>query len=110
MKHQLTVEFEEEAVEFLDGLNQSSQQKFYEIINRTSQGIEGPWFKKLKGVSNLYEFRLAADRTWYRLFAFYSKEQKSLLICINGLKKKQNQTPQQEIHKAIKLKKRYEGE
>jgi len=109
MKNPLIIEFEEEAVEFLDTLSQQTRDKLFVLIGRTQEGIVGPWFKKLKGQSNLYEFRLAADNTWYRLFAFYSKEKESLLICINGFQKKQNETPKQEIHKAEKLRKLYGG-
>ena len=109
MKHSLQIEFEEEAMEFVNSLSQQTRDKLFVLISRTQAGIEGPWFKKLRGQQNLYEFRLAADSTWYRLFAFYSKEKKSLLICINGFQKKQNETPKQEILKAEKLRKFYGG-
>ncbi|GEO07326.1 hypothetical protein AAE02nite_49900 [Adhaeribacter aerolatus] len=109
MKNIQRVEYEEEAIEFLDSLSHQTREKLFVLINRTEQGIEGPWFKKLRGQKNLYEFRMSADNTWYRLFAFYSKEEKSLIICINGFQKKQNATPKQEIDRAEKLRKFYGG-
>ncbi|RNI27656.1 type II toxin-antitoxin system RelE/ParE family toxin [Rufibacter immobilis] len=107
MKELLRIEFEEDAEEFLDALPEKTRLKFILCFRRVSAGEKGRFFTKLSGYKNLWEFRVEADKTWYRLFAFYSETEKSLIICTNGFTKQKNKTPKSQINKAIALKDSY---
>ena len=43
----------------------------------------------------------------YRLFAFWDKDEETLVIATHGLVKKTQKTPQREIEKALSIRKEY---
>ncbi len=53
----------------------------------------------------IYEFRVNYGNNEFRLFFIYDGN--TIVVLFNGFKKKSQKTPQNEIEKAIKLKKEY---
>ena len=64
-------------------------------------------FKKL--TDEIWEFRTLYNKTTYRLFAFWDKTHKSdtVVISTHGLIKKTDKTPQNDLEKAERLRKKY---
>ena len=107
MEERFSVEFLDEAVEFLEGLEKKARDKvLYNIYKaRTTQDPE--LFKKLS--DDIWEFRTLFNRTHFRLFAFWDKTEtvEKLVISTHGLIKKTMKTPSKEIKKAIQIKEKY---
>lgn len=101
--------FSPEAKAFQKGLSEKAQKKLDTVINRTKEGIQGEWFKKLSDTDGIYEFSADADNHFYRLFAFWDKEDKNntLIVCTHGISKKSNKTPAAAKEKAEKMKKEW---
>ena len=106
-KYKFRVEFLENAKEFLDGLDEKVRDKIvYNIWKaRSSNDIE--LFKKLQ--DEIWEFRTKFNKTYYRLFAFWDKTDKTgtLVISTHGLIKKTDIIPKSEIERAEKLRVKY---
>lgn len=62
--------------------------------------------KKISG-SEIWEFRTKYDKMTYRLFAFWDKEGKTLVVATHGMIKKTQKTPLGEIAKAERMRKEY---
>ncbi|MDD3723365.1 MAG: type II toxin-antitoxin system RelE/ParE family toxin [Lutibacter sp.] len=107
MEERFSVEFLDEAVEFLEGLEKKARDKvLYNIYKaRTTQDPE--LFKKLS--DDIWEFRTLFSRTHFRLFAFWDKTEtvEKLVISTHGIIKKTMKTPSKEIKKAIQIKEKY---
>jgi phage-related protein len=107
MEERFSVEFLDEAVEFLEGLEKKARDKvLYNIYKaRTTQDPE--LFKKLS--DDIWEFRTLFNRTHFRLFAFWDKTERveKLVISTHGIIKKTMKTPSKEIKKAIQIKEKY---
>ena len=63
------------------------------------------YFKHIEGTSGIYEIRVEVGSDIYRVFSFFDKGH--LVIILNGLIKKSQKTPKNEIELAEKLKKQY---
>ena len=63
-------------------------------------------FKKLEN-SEIWEFRTLYNKLAYRLFAFWDKEEETLIIATHGIIKKTQKTPLKEIIKAERLRLEY---
>ena len=101
------VEFLEEAVEFLEGLDEKVREKLIYNISKARFSNDKELFKKLVG--EIWEFRTLFNKTHYRLFAFWDKSEKSdtVVISTHGLIKKTGKTPQGDLDKAERLRKKY---
>lgn len=73
MTEKFKVEFLPEAVEFMDRLDQKSQQKIYYNIKKAQLINDQELFKKL--TENIWEFRTLYNKTHFRIFAFWDKSQ-----------------------------------
>jgi phage-related protein len=64
-------------------------------------------FKKMKG--EIWEFRTLFNRTYFRIFAFWDKEdsQRTLVLTTHGIIKKTDKTPGKEIEKAGQIRLKY---
>lgn len=95
-----------EAVEFLDSLATAVVRKIYFNIDKVASGVKDPeLFKKLS--DNIWEFRTLYQGMAYRLFAFWDKDNETLVVATHGLVKKTQKTPKKEIDKAEKIRKEY---
>ena len=109
MNKTIEVIFLEQAISFLDELDEKAQKKFLKAFRKTSERLFGNWFKKLKGTDDIYEFRINDKGKFYRLFAFWDNldDISTLIVSTHGIEKKSNKTPKQEIQKAKKIKQKY---
>lgn len=96
-----------EADEFISALPEKVQYKVLYTIRKVRFGVRDiTLFKKL-GNTNIWEFRTLYQGMAYRLFAFWDKEEETLVIATHGLIKKTQKTPNSEIDKAEKIRKEW---
>ena len=107
MNEKFKVEFLPEAVEFMDSLNQKSQQKIYYNLKKAQLTNDPEIFKKLN--DNIWEFRTLYNKSHFRIFAFWdkSKGQQILVLSTHGLIKKTGKTPTTDLDKAERIRKQY---
>jgi uncharacterized protein (TIGR01639 family) len=107
MNYRFKVKFLEECNEFLDSLDEKTREKIIYNIWKARQINDNELFKKLQ--DEIWEFRTLYSKTYYRLFAFWDKEDKEEIVVISthGLIKKTDKTPKSEIEKAERLRIQY---
>ena len=107
MTEKFTVQFLEEAAEFLDSLDNKAREKIIYNIRKAQITSDKELFKKLSG--EIWEFRTLYNKSAYRLFAFWDKTDNvdTVVISTHGLIKKTNKTPQGDLDKAERLRKLY---
>lgn len=101
------VEFLEDAVAFIESLDEKIRDKIIYNISKARFVNDNELFKKL--TDEIWEFRTHFNHTHYRLFAFWDKQEKNATVVIttHGLIKKTAKTPQADIEKASRLRKMY---
>jgi phage-related protein len=107
MEPKYKVEFLDEAVEFLESLDEKTKAKILYNIRLSQFKNDNELFKKL--TDNIWEFRTLYNKTYYRFFAFWDKtnKQETLVISTNGIEKKTGKVPKNEIQKAENLRTNY---
>jgi phage-related protein len=107
MTERFQVRFLEEAVQFIDSLDEKIRDKVIYNIAKAKFSNDKELFKKLKG--EIWEFRTLYNKIHYRLFAFWDKtgNTKTVVITTHGLIKKTDKTPLGDFEKAEKIRKRY---
>ena len=107
MTEKFKVEFLAGAVEFMDRLDQKSQQKIYYNIKKAQLTNDPELFKKLN--DNIWEFRTFYNKTQFRIFAFWDKSQgqQTLILSTHGLIKKTDRTPKTDLEKAERIREQY---
>ena len=81
--------------------------KFFYNIWKLTKVTDNELFKKLQ--DEIWEFRTLYQKTYYRLFAFWDKEneEQTLVVATHGTIKKTGKTPKIEIERAENLRKKY---
>ena len=81
--------------------------KFFYNIWKLTKVTDNELFKKLQ--DEIWEFRTLYQKTYYRLFAFWDKEneEQTLVVATHGIIKKTGKTPKIEIERAENLRKKY---
>jgi phage-related protein len=104
------VEFLEDAVDFLDRLDEKARDKIIYNITKAKFSNDKALFKKLN--EDIWEFRTLFQKTYYRLFAFWDTEatDQTLVIATHGLIKKTAKTPSGDLEKAARLRTQYFNE
>ena len=99
--------FLDDALEFLELLDEKTSDKIIYNIDKAEQGNDPKLFKKL--TDNIWEFRTKYGNLQYRLLAFWDKRDKEeiLVISAHGIVKKTDKVPPKEIAKAENLMKQY---
>ena len=106
--NQFEVVYMDEAIEFIDSLPMDAQKKIYYNADKVSNGLgSSELFKKLDGVSDLWEFRTLYNGLQYRLLAFWDEKKKRLVVATHGFVKKTWKVPAKEIARAEALRKKY---
>jgi len=107
MGEKFKVEFLEEVMDFLDGLDEKVRTKILFNIDRAKVKNDSSLFKKL--TSDIWEFRTLFNKKQYRLFAFWNKSRKNTTVVVttHGIVKKTQKTPKKEIDKASEKMKEY---
>ena len=103
MEQKFKVEFLDEAVKFIESLDEKTKAKIYYNIKLSHYKNDNELFKKL--TDNIWEFRTLYNKTYYRFFAFWDKtnKQETLVISTHGIEKKTGKVPKNEILKAENL-------
>lgn len=106
-EYKFRVQFLEEAKNFLDGLDEKARDKIVYNIWKARSTNNKELFKKLQ--DEIWEFRTKFNKTYYRLFAFWDKTDKTdtVVISTHGLIKKTDRIPQSEIDRAEKSREKY---
>ncbi|HEX8326483.1 MAG TPA: type II toxin-antitoxin system RelE/ParE family toxin [Hymenobacter sp.] len=109
MKKQIDVALTDEAKEFVKHLPPAVRKKVATAFEKTENGHQGDWFKKLSSTEDLWEFRIDGPNHTYRLFAFWDSrsETETLVVCTHGLDKKTQKTPKADIAKAERIRRAY---
>src|SRR6218665_2729630 len=96
----------DEAREFLLLLDEKSRDKIIFNIDKSMTKMDNELFKKLKG--EIWEFRTLYNKTHYRIFSFWDKEdKKTLVLATHGIIKKTDKTTEKEIEKADRIRIKY---
>ena len=107
MTERFKVRFLEEAAEFLDGLDGKAREKIIYNVRKAQVINDKSLFRKLSGET--WEFRTLFNQAHYRLFAFWDKSDKpdTVVVSTHGIVKKTDKTPQGDLDKAERLRKKY---
>jgi len=107
MKEKFEVVFLENAIQFIENLDDKSRNKIIYNIDKARYVNDPKLFKKL--TDNIWEFRTKYSGLQYRLFAFWDKsnDKETLVISTHGMIKKVDKVPKGEIEKAEKLRNEY---
>ena len=105
--YKFRVKFLEEAKEFIDKLDEKTREKIFYNIWKARTTNDKELFKKLQ--DEIWEFRTLYNKTYYRLFAFWDKSEKTdtVVISTHGFIKKTDKTPKSDIDKAKRLQEQY---
>ena len=103
MEPKFKVEFLEDAIAFLESLDEKTRAKILYNIKLSQYKNDNELFKKL--TDTIWEFRTLYNKTYYRFFAFWDKtnKQETLVISTHGIEKKTGKVPKSEILKAENL-------
>lgn len=87
--YKFRVDFLEEAKVFLDSLDEKSREKIIYNIWKARSTNDKALFKKPQ--DEIWEFRTKYNKSYYRLFVFWDKSEKTdaVVISTHGLLKKQ---------------------
>lgn len=107
MKSKFNVEFLKEAVDFLDNVDEKARDKIIYNITKARFSNDKELFKKI--TDEIWEFRTYFNKTFYRFLSFWDKSDKNnpLVIITQGLIKKTDKIPLNELNKAKLLRKKY---
>ena len=107
MKPKFDVIFLEQAIEFIENLDNKTRIKIFYNIDKAKLINDTKLFKKLK--DEIWEFRTKYNGVQIRLFSFWDKTEKTktLVISTHGIIKKVNKVPKGDIDKAEKLRMDY---
>lgn len=96
-----------DAREFLLELDLKSRDKIIFNLDKAKIKTDKELFKKLQG--EIWEFRTLFNKTNYRIFAFWDKEdqQQTLVLTTHGIIKKTDKIPVKEIEKAERIRFKY---
>ena len=107
MKAKFEVTFLEEAIDFIDSLNEKDRKKVIFNIDKSRFVNDPKLFKKL--TEEIWEFRTRFGGNQYRLLAFWDKRKKkeTLVVATHGIIKKVDKMPRKEITKANNIRTEY---
>ena len=107
MKQKFKIELLDEVDGFLNGLNEKAREKIIYNMRKAQIVNDSELFKKLN--DNVWKFRTLHNKTYYRLFAFWDKTDKTetVVVSTHGIEKKTAKTPSKEIAKTEQIMKRY---
>lgn len=96
--------------EFYGKQNQNVKDKITWTLRliETQQRVSEEYLKHIEGTDGLYEIRVQSGGNIFRIFCFF--DEGKLIVLANGFQKKTRKTPQNQIHKAQRIKQEYEQE
>ena len=107
MNPMFEVLFMDDVHKFFKSIDQKSKEKIIYNIDKARFRNDKELFKKLK--DEIWEFRTLYNKTFFRLFAFWDKSDRTetLVIVTHAIIKKTDKTPEKEIEKAELIRLRY---
>lgn len=107
MTERFKVELLDEALEFVESLDEKTREKVIYNIHKALVIQDPELFKKLSG--EIWEFRTLFKKNYFRLFAFWDKSDKpdTVVISTHGIIKKTAKVPKSEIERAERIRKEY---
>ncbi|MBK9191763.1 MAG: type II toxin-antitoxin system RelE/ParE family toxin [Crocinitomicaceae bacterium] len=107
MKPNFEIELLQEAIDFLDKLDNKTREKIYYNAKKSQFVNDRELFKKLNEF--IWEFRTLYNNKAYRLFAFWDRidGKETLVVATHGILKKTQKTPPKEIKKAEEIRRGY---
>jgi phage-related protein len=107
MKNKFEVLFLEQALAFIESLDNKSRNKVIYNIDKAKYKTDPKLFKKLE--DDIWEFRTVFAGKQYRLLAFWDKTEGSdtLVLASHGFIKKVSKVPKKEIDKAKRIRTNY---
>lgn len=107
MKQKFNVILLGEVWDLLDTIDENSKDKILYNIDKAKYVNDPELFKKLDDL--IWEFRTKYKQTYYRLFSFWDKTDKTatLVVATHGIIKKTDKIPKIEIEKAKAIMKQY---
>jgi len=107
VKPNFDVNFLEGAFDFLKELDEKTYNKIIYNVDKARYINDPKLFKKLR--DDIWEFRTKYAGLQYRLLAFWDKSTslQTLVIATHGIVKKTDKMPENEINKAVEIKKQY---
>ena len=97
-------------LDFYEAQEETVQRKIEWTLNliRITRQVPKKYFQHRETTKGLYEIRVEVGNNIFRIFSFFDTG--NLIVLANGFQKKSQKTPEQEIDKALKIKKEYENE
>jgi len=94
-------------IEFYQMLDTSVQEKVEYVFSviKTVDLIPQKFLKHIEGTDGLYEIRIKAGSDIFRIFCCFDSGR--IVVLFNGIHKKSQKTPKNEIDKALNIKKDY---
>jgi phage-related protein len=94
-------------IDFYLSLELKDQEKIEYVfaIIKNLQWIPKKFFRHIEGTDGLFEIKVASGNFIFRIFCFFDSG--TLVILLNGFKKKSQKTPKKEMELALKLMKEY---
>jgi phage-related protein len=107
MKTNFEVIFLEQAIKFLESLDNKSRLKVIYNIDKAKLKTDPKLFKKLD--DEIWEFRTVYAGLQYRILAFWDKTDntETLVLASHGFVKKVDKVPKKEIEKAKRIRAEY---
>ena len=107
MKQKFDVILLGEVWDLLDTIDEKAKDKILYNIDKSKHVNDPELFKKLDDL--IWEFRTKYKKTYYRLFSFWDKTDKTvtLVVATHGIIKKTNKIPRADIEKAKTIMKQY---
>ena len=108
MTSKFSIQYLEEAVEFLQAIDKKASKKIFYNIDKAKEENDPKLFKKLNG--NVWELRTLYNGLQYRLLAFWDKtteDNDTLVVATHGFIKKTNKVSSKEMEKTEKIRTLY---
>lgn len=96
-----------EAEDFINVLSPAVVRKIFFNIDKVAGGVRDPELFNKLGDTDIWEFRTIYNNVKYRLFAFWDKDEETLVVATHGLIKKTQKTPPSDIKRAQAIRKEY---
>lgn len=107
MEPKFEVIFLEEAMAFLEELDEKTREKVIYNIDKSRYVNDPKLFRKL--TNEIWEFRTRFKKMQYRLFAFWDKRgvEETIVVSTHGMVKKTDKIPKKELEKAERIMQAY---
>lgn len=90
---------------FMDTLSKNAQEKIQYVLMllRTQERLSSKFVKSIR--EDIFELRIEYEGNIYRVFFIF--DEGAIVVLFNGFQKKTQKTPDNEIKKALSIKKEY---